>query len=62
MKVRCVKLLDALGRPQERSAWLTLGKVYHVLEIVQDMRKKWLLRVPGDGSLRLSRQRSLSRG
>jgi hypothetical protein len=33
MKVRCVKFLDATGMTTERSAWLTLGKIYHVLEI-----------------------------
>ena len=50
MKVRCIKLIDARGNPQEWSSWLTLGKVYHVLAVVQDTRRKWLLRVISDGS------------
>ncbi len=33
MKVRCVQILDSRGRPVERSAWVKLGSVYHVLEI-----------------------------
>ena len=50
MKVKCIKLFDAKGNPQEWSPWLTLGKVYHVLEVIQDPRRKWLLRVLGNGS------------
>lgn len=48
MKVRCTKLLDALGNSQTRSAWLTVGKVYHVLSIVLDSHGRWLLRLMGD--------------
>lgn len=49
MKVRCIKLVDSKGNSQERSSWLTLGNVYHVLEVVQDLYKRWLLRIVGDG-------------
>lgn len=49
MKARCIKLIDSRGNPQERSSWLTLGNVYHVLEVVQDTHKRWLLRVVADG-------------
>ncbi len=49
MKVRCKKLIDSRGNPQERSPWLTLGKVYHVLEVVQDIHGNWQLRAEGDG-------------
>jgi len=49
MKVKCIKLVDSRGNVQEKSPWLTLGKVYHVLEVVQDAHKRWLLRVVGDG-------------
>jgi hypothetical protein len=48
MKVRCTKLLDTLGNPQTSSAWLTIGKVYHVLSVVQDTRGQWLLRLVTD--------------
>jgi hypothetical protein len=49
MKVKCAKLIDSKGNAQERSGWLTLGKVYHVLEVVQDTHGRWLLRMIGDG-------------
>lgn len=48
MKVRCVKLLDTRGNPQTHSAWLTLGKIYHVLSVVLGARGIWLLRLVGD--------------
>jgi hypothetical protein len=47
MKVRCVRLLDPLGKPQVKSSWLTIGETYHVLEIVQD-QGRWLFRLMGD--------------
>jgi hypothetical protein len=50
MKVRCIKILDSEGKLQERSQWLTLGKVYHVLEVFQDSRNKWFLRLAPDGA------------
>lgn len=49
MKARCIKLIDSRGNIQERSPWLTLGSVYHVLEVVQDTHNRWLLRIVGDG-------------
>lgn len=54
MKVKCIKLLDALGNPEERSTWLTLGKIYHVLEVVQNTRRNWLLRVLTDSDNRVA--------
>lgn len=48
MKVRCIRLLDSSGKPQEKSAWLTIGKIYHVLELFQG-QNTWLLRLIGDG-------------
>jgi len=50
VKVRCVKLLDSRGNVPDRSPWLTIGQVYHVLEVVQDAYGKWSLRANGDGS------------
>jgi len=47
MKVRCIRLLDSSGKPQEKSAWLTIGKIYHVLELFQG-HNTWLLRLIGD--------------
>jgi hypothetical protein len=49
MKVRCVKLIDAFGRPQESSPWLTLGKVYPVLEMYFAADGRRLVRLVGDG-------------
>ena len=49
MKVRCIRLLDSSGKSQEKSAWLTIGKIYHVLELFQG-QNTWLLRLIGDGS------------
>ena len=49
MKVRCVQLIDAFGKPQERSDWLTKGKVYQVLSVYQGADRKWKLRLVGDG-------------
>jgi len=48
MKVRCTKLLDTLGNPQTTSAWLTVGKIYHVLSVLLDAQGRWLLRLVGD--------------
>lgn len=48
MKVRCKKLVDSLGNPQIRSAWLTVGKVYHVLSVLLDAQGEWLLRLMAD--------------
>src|SRR3954469_17358286 len=48
MKVRCTKLIDALGNPQLQSAWLTVGKVYHVLSVLSDAQGRWLLRLLAD--------------
>ena len=50
MKVRCIHLMDSRGKTQERSAWLTIGKTYHVLEVIQDIHHRWLIRLVGDGS------------
>lgn len=36
MKVRCVVLLNANGKPVEFSPWLTIGKAYHVLSVIAD--------------------------
>ena len=47
MKVRCIRLLGPSGKPQTRSNWLTVGKIYDVLEVVQD-QGRWLFRVMGD--------------
>ena len=33
MRVKCVKLLDALGQPASRSAWVSVGAVYDVLTL-----------------------------
>lgn len=35
MKVKCISLLNATGKPVESSPWLTIGKVYHVLSILR---------------------------
>jgi len=48
MKVRCTKLLDTRGAEQAQSAWLTVGKIYHVLSLLQDVHGRWLLRLMGD--------------
>lgn len=47
MKVRCIRILDAVGEPQNKSGWLTIGRIYHVLELFQDS-DRWLLRLMGD--------------
>ena len=33
MKVKCVRLLDSDGREVKFSAWLRLGRIYHVMAI-----------------------------
>jgi len=48
MKVRCTELIDSRGARHQRSGWLTLGKIYHVLEVVHDVHGKWLFRLVGD--------------
>jgi hypothetical protein len=49
MKVRCVKLLDGFGRLQDNSPWLTLGKVYLVLEMYFGAVGRRSFRLLGDG-------------
>jgi hypothetical protein len=34
MKIKCVRLLDADGREIEFSPWLKLGRVYHVMYMI----------------------------
>jgi len=49
MKVLCTQLGSQGGTAQSRSDWLTIGKIYHVLEIVGDVsRGRWLVRLMGD--------------
>ena len=47
MKVKCISLQDAFGKPTAKSAWLTIGKIYHVLELFQS-EGQWRLRLMGD--------------
>lgn len=49
MKVRCVKLKNEItGEIQQRSAWLTIGKEYHVLSLFIDERRLLFARIIGD--------------
>ena len=52
MKVRCTKLIDTRGNPQEQSSSLTLGRVYHVLSVLLGINGEWKLRVITDGEKR----------
>jgi len=36
MKVRCERYLNLLGTEEETSSWLSIGRIYHVLEILID--------------------------
>ena len=36
MKVKCIRLIDGLGRDIEYSSWLKIGHVYHVLSMQID--------------------------
>ena len=55
MKVRCIKLtnafgepvLDTKGNPAQSDGWLTVGKDYHVLEVLLDSGE-WKLRIMND--------------
>jgi hypothetical protein len=48
VKVRCVKLVDALDQPTGQSPWMTVGRTYHVLSVVLDKHSRWLLRLVSD--------------
>ena len=48
MKVRCDRIVDAVGRPAEESRWLTIGHEYLVLEVTADAADRVLLRLIGD--------------
>jgi hypothetical protein len=48
MKVLCVRLLDSHGRPQDKSDWLVVGKIYNVLQIIGEARQDWRVRIVGD--------------
>jgi hypothetical protein len=49
MKVRCIRLLGPDGKSQESSKWLTIGKIYHVLEVSHSSNDgRWLLRFVGE--------------
>lgn len=47
MKVRCKKLLNSAGAPEDTSLWLTVGSEYHVLSVIYDSGR-CLLRLYGD--------------
>jgi hypothetical protein len=55
MKVRCIKLTNAFGEPvfdtkgnpAQSDGWLTVGKDYHVLEVLLDSGE-WSLRIMND--------------
>src|SRR4051812_1975447 len=38
MKVRCIKVLDADGKPTDSQYWVKLGAIYHVLSVSADER------------------------
>ena len=56
MKVRCIRVTDAFGNPildpnghpAQADGWLTVGKVYHVLEVSLSSRGTWKYRILGD--------------
>ena len=48
MKVSCTRLLDYAGKHLDKSTWLTIGKIYHVLEIILDTDRVWKVRLVGD--------------
>lgn len=48
MKVRCVRVIGNDGKPQDQSAWLTIGKIYTVFGVYLDAGSKWRLRLVGD--------------
>ena len=48
MRVRCDRVVDALGQPQEASHWLTPGREYMVLEITASSGGRVLFRIVGD--------------
>jgi hypothetical protein len=48
VKVRYVHVADGRDKLQTNSSWLTVGTVYHVLEIIQDTERRWMLRLVGD--------------
>jgi hypothetical protein len=49
MTVRCIRLLGPMGNAQAESSWLTIGTIYHVLEVIQGVDRRWLVRLVGDG-------------
>lgn len=50
MKVKCVKLLNADGLEVATSAWLTLDKEYHVLEVISEKTRGISYRLLSDAS------------
>jgi hypothetical protein len=48
MRVRCERVVDTMGRPVERSPWLTPGREYPVLEISAATGDRVLFRIVGD--------------
>ena len=47
MKVRCIKLVDGFGQPVSRSSWVSVGHVYHVLEVLASPERT-RIRIVGD--------------
>ena len=47
MKVRCVRLLNSKGLPEEHSEWVVLEKIYHVLELSAG-RERITVRILGE--------------
>jgi hypothetical protein len=49
VKARCVRIVDEkTGKPLDRSSWLTVGRIYHVLSVYFDERKTILIRMIAD--------------
>jgi hypothetical protein len=48
MKVSCTRLLDYAGKHLDKSTWLTVGKIYHVLELIRDTDGVWKVRLVSD--------------
>lgn len=48
MKVKCVRLLDSDDKEVESSPWLTLGRIYHVMTLYIESKRRCSYRIIGN--------------
>jgi hypothetical protein len=51
MKVKCIQLLDEQNISLDKSGWLTIGRIYHVLSIIVEKDRPVSFQLIGDDEI-----------